>query len=123
MKAIIFTDSVDTCDCCNKTGLKGTYLVSDELGNEYYYGSTCVKRNLSISQSELNNQINENLKIRKANAFDEYVNSQTYIDYINATKKDYEFLDEFYNNVVKPLSNKVRVLRAEIMKKYNLKTI
>jgi hypothetical protein len=122
MKAIIFTDSVTSCDCCGRTDLKGTYLVSDN-DNEYYYGSTCVKRNLNISQSQLITQLNENLKIRRDNAFDEYVNSQTYIDYINATKKDYDFLDEFYTNVLKPLSNKARVLKSEIMKKYNLKTI
>ena len=40
-KIIAFTDSVNECDCCGKSGLKGTFCVQIN-GNEFYYGSTCA---------------------------------------------------------------------------------
>lgn len=40
-KIIAFTDSVNECDCCGKSGLKGTFCVEID-GNEFYYGSTCT---------------------------------------------------------------------------------
>jgi hypothetical protein len=45
-----FTDEVTNCDCCGKTGLKGTFAV--ELlssGEILHYGSVCVTRNTGIA--------------------------------------------------------------------------
>jgi len=121
MKAITFTDSVNTCDCCGRTELKGTYLVLDSENNEYYYGSTCVKRNLSISQSELTNQINLDKKQRQYNANKEYKNSEIHVNYTEALKKDYEYMDDYYITVIKPLSKLDSELKNNIAKKYKLK--
>jgi hypothetical protein len=52
MKRIIaFTDSVNECECCGKTGLKGTYCI--ELnGEELYYGSVCAFKNHGVTDEE-----------------------------------------------------------------------
>lgn len=41
MKILGFTDENTTCDCCGRTELKGTYIMDDNEGNIYNYGSTC----------------------------------------------------------------------------------
>ena len=119
MKTILFTDSVNTCECCGKTDLKGTYLVSDE-SNEYYYGSTCVKRNLKITQSDLTKQINKSTKERKEKAYLEFTLSALNEEYNKALNSNYEYGDDFYLNTVKPLSNKIRLFKNEILAKYNI---
>ena len=120
MKTILFTDSVNTCDCCGKTDLKGTYLVADE-SNEYYYGSTCVKRNLNITQSDLTKQLNKSIKERKENAYNEFTSSTLNNEYNKALNFNYEFGDDYYLNTIKPLSNKIRIFKKEILVKYNIK--
>ena len=42
-KIIGFTDKINDCDCCGRTGLKGTYCISID-GCEFYYGSTCATK-------------------------------------------------------------------------------
>ncbi len=46
-------DAVNTCDCCGKTNLKSTVIVSID-GVVFHYGSTCAARNLNISKLVLN---------------------------------------------------------------------
>lgn len=59
-KILGFTESNNTCDCCGKSDLKGTYAVSSDENDTLYYGSTCVKRNLGIAKnSEVKNKIDE----------------------------------------------------------------
>ena len=119
MKAITFTDSVNTCDCCGKTNLKGTYLVTDDV-NEYYFGSTCVKRNLKINQSDLTIQLNKSTKERKEKAYNEFTFSTLNEEYKKALNFNYGFGDDFYLNTIKPLSNSLINLKKEILTKYNL---
>jgi len=119
MKTVTFTDSVTTCDCCGRSELKGTYLVVDE-SNEYYYGSTCVKRNLKITTSELTIQLNQSLKERKQNAYNEFTYSELNTKYDEARKVNYEYGDDYYYNVIQPISTLVNNLRKEILEKYNL---
>lgn len=120
MKATLFTELVNTCDCCGKSNLKGTYVIIDEYLNEYYYGSTCVKRNLNISTSELTKQINDNYKKRVELAKIEYNNSDIVLQYNNALTQNYEYLSDFYLNVVKPLSLKSQNIKQALYKKYNI---
>ena len=49
-KIIAFTDSVNECDCCGKSGLKGTFCVSID-GNEFYYGSICAFKKHGFDKS------------------------------------------------------------------------
>lgn len=68
-----FTDSINECDCCGKTGLKGTYCVSI-LGDEKYYGSTCVKRNLNIpTDAVLNSEIKKYITLQKLEANKKFI--------------------------------------------------
>jgi ribosome-binding protein aMBF1 (putative translation factor) len=50
-KIIAFTDSVNECDCCGKSGLKGTFCVEID-GNEFYYGSTCAFKKHGFDKKE-----------------------------------------------------------------------
>lgn len=118
--AILFTDSVTTCECCGKSELKGTYLVFDGI-DEHYYGSTCVKRHLNITTSELTKQINESLKERKQNAYNEFTYSDLNKQYDEARKVNYEYGDDYYYNVITPIYKAVCKLRSDVLNKYNLK--
>jgi hypothetical protein len=55
-KIIAFTDSVNECDCCGKSGLKGTFCVEID-GNEFYYGSTCAFKKHGFDKKDINNSI------------------------------------------------------------------
>jgi len=120
MKPTFFTDSVNTCDCCGKTDLKGTYQVIDENMNDFYYGSTCVKRNLNITQSELTKRINEDLKNRTLSANKEFYSSDIYAEHKTALDADYVWGDDYYNNIVKPASKKADEYKKELKTKYNV---
>ena len=49
MQAIKTDDSVTTCDCCGRTGLKFTVLMS----NGAHYGSVCATKHAGKSSKEL----------------------------------------------------------------------
>lgn len=52
MKTIIgYTDSINECDCCGKTNLKGTYCI-DLDGVELYYGSVCAFKSHGLTVEE-----------------------------------------------------------------------
>ena len=55
-KVIGFTDSVNECDCCGKSGLKGTFCVSID-GQEFYYGSTCAFKKHGFDKKEVENSV------------------------------------------------------------------
>ena len=62
------TDSVNECDCCGKTGLKFTYVMTNEDGVELYYGGTCGARAAGISIVDLKEtvkSINFNTKVEE----------------------------------------------------------
>jgi len=53
MKTIkAFTDTIRECECCNRTNLKGTYLLVDDFNNEFYYGSECAKKQSGLDTKE-----------------------------------------------------------------------
>jgi hypothetical protein len=50
-----FDEGVQTCDCCDKANLKGTFGIEMiESGEIRYYGSVCVTRNTGYAKKELN---------------------------------------------------------------------
>lgn len=52
MKKIIgYTDSINECECCGKTELKGTFCIELD-GVELYYGSTCAFKAHGVSDEE-----------------------------------------------------------------------
>ena len=79
-KIIGFTDKITDCDCCCKSGLKGTYCVSID-GNEFYYGSTCASKNTGISTEVIKKEITKinlikNIDEQVSNAKNEYLKNQ-----------------------------------------------
>ena len=44
MKILGYDESFNTCDCCGKTNLKGTFTVETDAGDDLHYGSICVTR-------------------------------------------------------------------------------
>lgn len=55
-------DSVTTCDCCGKSGLKFTVLIELNCGEVVNYGSVCATRNTGKTRPAIN------VEIRKADA-------------------------------------------------------
>lgn len=49
-------DSVNTCDCCGKTGLKFTFAVEVD-GDVLHYGSVCVKKWTGMTAAQANKAI------------------------------------------------------------------
>ena len=51
-------DSVNTCDCCGRTGLKATVLMLDnETGAEFYFGRVCAARNSGKTSQQLTKEL------------------------------------------------------------------
>lgn len=64
MKKIIgYTDSVNECDCCGRTELKGTYCIELD-GVELYYGSVCAFKSHGVTKEEKEIAVNE-FKVKK----------------------------------------------------------
>lgn len=68
MQALKTDDSVTTCDCCGRTGLKFTVLMS----NGAHYGSVCATRHAGKSSKELAHEIKAAEAQRVAAARAEY---------------------------------------------------
>lgn len=68
MQAIKTDDSVTTCDCCGRTGLKFTVLMS----NGAHYGSVCATKHAGKSSKELAHEIKAAEAERVAAARAEY---------------------------------------------------
>lgn len=62
-RILALTDSVTTCDCCGRENLKNTYAVTDDMGGEFYYGTTCVKRNLGYTKEEIQRDLNKTINM------------------------------------------------------------
>jgi hypothetical protein len=95
-KIIGFTDSVNDCDCCGRSELKGTYCVSID-GNEFYYGVTCASKHTGLNDKEIKSEVK---KINNIKGFDllmaESKNEYTKLKVLDqAIKKGYS-KDEFF---------------------------
>jgi hypothetical protein len=109
-----FTDSVNECDCCGKTELKGTYCVIID-GIELYYGSTCVKNNLSISSDAiLNAEIKKGTEERKKSARNKF-------ESIGAKELEKRIpLLEVFSKEWDELDNKVSAIKKSICLEFNI---
>lgn len=50
------TDTVDTCGCCGKTGLKRTVVIRRENGDLDFFGTTCAAEALKLSAKDVTAQ-------------------------------------------------------------------
>jgi hypothetical protein len=68
-----FSDEQTTCDCCGKSGLKGTYTV--EIGlNTFHYGSTCAFKKHGVTKEEMKvaDRLASTLKFHGVKTVEEY---------------------------------------------------
>lgn len=55
--AIRIDDTVDTCDCCGRTGLKRTVLMRLDDDSIVNYGTTCAARNTGKSHKQIKQEV------------------------------------------------------------------
>jgi hypothetical protein len=124
MKTIIgYTDSINECDCCGKTELKGTYCI-DLGGVELYYGSVCAFKSHGLTtdeQKELKaaftkeqknkklydlhiTPIKLQLSTRLENAF-----TTNYENLTDLAKKIYHQIEADYNRVIEAKAKKYKI--------------
>lgn len=75
MQAIKTDDSVTTCDCCGRTGLKFTVLMS----NGAHYGSVCATKHAGKTARELASEMLAHGAAKLADARNEYFGHPAYI--------------------------------------------
>lgn len=78
-KALYTDDSVNTCDCCGRTGLKYTVVVELDSGERAHYGSTCATRNTGKSDSTLRGEMKAHHEASIAAARAEYMRHPAYL--------------------------------------------
>ncbi len=77
MYAIGISDTVTTCQCCGKSGLKRTIVMRTNDGELVFYGSTCASRNSGKDAITIRNEINmEQARALRRSDFLARVNSQ-----------------------------------------------
>lgn len=124
MKEIIgYTDSVNECDCCGKTELKGTYCIELE-GIELYYGSVCAFKSHGLSiedQKQLKSIFTKDQKNKKLynlhilpikNRLNQRLEDTFTTDYDNLTvfaKKIYNQIINDYNKVIEFTAKKYKI--------------
>lgn len=113
MKILGFTESFNTCECCGKNNLKGTYIVQYIDGCIYHFGSTCVKNKADFDKTKsLKQQINEykaEIQVRARNEFKMLGGYE-----LESKLYDLEFLSNEYINI----ENKINQIKNEIRIKY-----
>jgi hypothetical protein len=74
LRIIGYTDTVNECDCCGKTELKGTFVMADELDNEMYFGRVCGAKHAGWSASEFSENLKKfNSEEKKQKALNEMI--------------------------------------------------
>lgn len=56
-RALGIDDSVTTCDCCGKSGLKSTVAMELDSGDIVHYGCVCAARNTGKAQKTITSEI------------------------------------------------------------------
>lgn len=56
-RALGIDDSVTTCDCCGKAGLKSTVAMELDSGEIVHYGCVCASRNTGKAQKTITSEI------------------------------------------------------------------
>lgn len=67
-------DSVNSCDCCGKSGLKHTVVVEIN-GEEFHYGSTCATKHTGMKSSQIKSAIESRIEEIKKSASMEFSSS------------------------------------------------
>jgi hypothetical protein len=122
MKILGTDDSVNSCDCCGKSGLKHTVIV-EVNGEILHYGSTCATRHTGLKSGQIKKQIEniaESIKHKAKEEFessDEYLLHRSWLAQLNRDKVPPG--KEFYAAQL-PSSILADAKKQEIAKKYSL---
>jgi len=88
MKVLSVVDSVNSCDCCGRIGLKKTVAVEHDNGDICYYGTTCAtKKHLHLTIGQINKACD---KQKELYVNDIYQKAKTLPEYKEAIKTEYE---------------------------------
>lgn len=124
-----FQDSINCCDRCGKSDLKGTWTIETDLGETYHLGSSCVNFVWQMGDREegkpklttisLKNKMVEDRLKREQEALTEIKKigiAKTYYRLRRQRQqywfKDYELLDKY--------KEKFQPIKAEFAKKYHV---
>lgn len=77
-RALGTDDSVNTCDCCGKTGLKFTVVIELDGGDIAHYGQVCARRNTGKAQRTITSEIKAAEQSRISAARAEFLSSTEY---------------------------------------------
>lgn len=77
-RALGTDDSITTCDCCGKSGLKFTVTIELDDGEIAHYGQVCARRNTGKDRKTITSEIKAAEQARIAAARAEYVASPEY---------------------------------------------
>lgn len=110
-----FTDKHNTCDCCGKSELKGTYAVVIN-DNEFFYGSTCVKRNLGLNNAEFLSKQKSDKTANEEKAKKEFKALTVELENELST---FEWDSE--DKRMYAIESEIRDIKKSILEKYNLK--
>lgn len=124
MKALYLDDTVTTCDCCGRTGLKATVAMKLDDGGILYYGRTCAARNSGKDQRKIKEEIEISRKDRRAAACAEFHVNPTTLAWRAKMKllesKFGRLASEEWRERMKPESTNVEIARAEIASKHKV---
>jgi hypothetical protein len=72
-KVLGFTDEKTVCECCGKSGLKGTYAVEVD-GMLTYFGSTCAFKKHGVAKEDMKkaDSLYSTLKFHGVKTIEEY---------------------------------------------------
>jgi hypothetical protein len=63
--ALEIVDSVNSCDCCGKAGLKRTVHMQDEQGRDFFFGTACASRHSGKSLASIEREVDDSKRAWK----------------------------------------------------------
>jgi hypothetical protein len=82
-RALFIDDSITTCECCGKTGLKATVAMLLDDNSMAHYGRTCAARNTGKTSQEITREVRAERDRRHGQATNELLRLRRYGATIN----------------------------------------
>lgn len=123
-KILGIDDSVNTCECCGKTGLKSTVVV-DANGEIKHYGSVCATRHTGKDSKTINREVKAADLARLDAAMREFKSSPEYlaqqVAFANARRAG--LVGTPFRDATREASDVANAKSVEIARKYNVRLI
>ena len=124
IKILGIDDSVNTCDCCGKTGLKSTVLV-ESFGKVYHYGSVCATKHTGLTDKEIRKEIKEGKDGVVSAARKEYHGSTQYLllqAKISAAHREKIKPGKTFRDYLGVLVDEAETVRIAVARKYGVRS-